>query len=110
MTGIPAHRRVSARPILEALELRSLLSITNPNNGPVIESVQAESVFYGQAWASSSMGSQVDDINGFLGDVTDSTFMDMLNVYGVGRGTFSAGPNRWFTNLPSGPTISDDQI
>ncbi len=111
---MPRRRRrlVWSRPTVEALEPKFLLTNinTNPDGGNVLANVAVESVFYGQAWTSPSLSDQRSYINGFLGYITNSPFMDMLSPYGVGRGTFTAGPAGTLTGLSGATSITDAQI
>ena len=84
---------------------------TNPDDGAVLTNVAVESVYYGQAWSAPSLAAQISSNNGFLGTIVNSTFMDMLTSdYGVGRGTFSAGPILPATSSSSSSTVDDTQI
>ena len=113
MSPRSARRLVLSRPILEILEPRSLLASVNTNpqdDGPVLANVAVESVFYGQTWSSPALSPQMSYLNGFLGIITNSTFMDMLKVYGAGRGTFTAGPTGSLTGFTGTTPIDDTQI
>jgi hypothetical protein len=85
--------------------------------------VQVQSVYYGQAWGSTTPPpvtkpgvapafnaiQDMNELDTFLGMITQSGFMDQLNQYGVGRGSFfdrdvpANGPT-------AGTTISESQI
>jgi hypothetical protein len=47
-------------------------------------------------------------LNGFLSFIPNSGYMDILNEYGVGRGTYSG--SRTLTNVAQGGTVTDAQI
>ena len=83
-----ARRRSSKqriRPALEQLEDRRLLAVTY-HGGPVLAQVEVEPVFYGPYWNSAAGQQQASDLDKFLTFLTNSSYMDMLNEYGVGRG------------------------
>ncbi len=73
------------RPELEALEDRRLLAVTY-HGGPLLRNVQVEPVFYGQYWNSDAGQRQASNLDSFLSFLTNSSYMDMLGEYGVGRG------------------------
>jgi len=70
---------------LEPLEDRRLLAVTF-HGGPLLQNVQVEPVFYGPYWNSAAGQQQASELNNFLGFLTNSSYMDMLREYGVGRG------------------------
>jgi hypothetical protein len=74
-----------ARPKLEQLEDRRLLAVTY-HGGAVLARVEVEPVFYGPYWNSPAGQQQASDLDNFLSFLTNSSFMDMLNEYGIGRG------------------------
>jgi hypothetical protein len=73
------------RPALEQLEDRRLLAVTY-HGGPLLTQVEVEPVFYGPYWNSAAGQQQASDLNTFLRFLTNSSYMDMLNEYGIGRG------------------------
>jgi Domain of unknown function (DUF4214) len=70
---------------LEPLEERRVLAVTY-HGGPLLQSVQVEPVFYGPYWNSALGQQQASDLDNFLSFLTNSSHMDMLNEYNVGRG------------------------
>jgi hypothetical protein len=76
------------RPELEQLEDRRLLSVTY-HGGTVLVQVEVEPVFYGPYWNSPAGQQQAADLDTFLSFLTNSSFMDMLNEYGVGHGVLA---------------------
>src|SRR5262245_35662684 len=88
------ERRI--RPEVESLEDRRLMTIT-PHNGIVMPHVEVQALYYGSDWnTNSGLYNQTGYLEGFLGNVVNSSCMDMLGNagYGVGRGSFNSG---WIT-------------
>jgi hypothetical protein len=97
------------RPALERLEERTVLTVTY-HGGPILAHVGVEVLFLGSNWGSDpSLVSAQGRVVGFLQDMTNGTFMDMLTRagYGVGRGSVL---DSWTdpTLLPG--TVTDQQI
>jgi hypothetical protein len=88
----PADRRNPlSRPGFELLEDRNLMSVVY-GGGPLLQHVQIESVFYGQDWSTNQgLYNNAVGLCRYLNDITQSTFMDLLNEYGCGRGNFEDG-------------------
>jgi hypothetical protein len=83
-----SRRYPSVRPSLEQLEGRLVPSVTR-GTGPVLDHVEVETVFVGDAWQTDpNLAQQAQNINQFFADITNSTYMDMLAEYGIGRGSF----------------------
>ncbi len=83
----PEPRR--ALPQVEGLEERRVMTVT-PHGGSVLPHVEAAPIFYGSRWhLSAQTEADAAYLTGFLQDVTNSPYMDMLaNAgYGVGRGS-----------------------
>jgi streptogramin lyase len=95
------------------------------HNSPLFSHVQVEAVYNGQGWAGSTRlpylqpgqapaGSfqaqqQIQQLNTFFNDITNSAHMDMLSKYGAGRGTFAGSDVD--ANWPAaGSTVTDAQI
>src|SRR5262249_35782483 len=95
------------------------------HNGPLLSHVQVETVYYGQGWVGSTgppslqpgqapaggfqAQQQIQQLNTFFNDITNSAYMTMLNEYGVGRGTFTGSdvdPN----GPATGTTVTEVQI
>jgi hypothetical protein len=104
-----AHRNRLTRPTLEPLEDRKLMSVVY-GGGPLLDHVQIETVFYGQQWHDDpALYQSTGTIDGYFNDITQSSYMDLLNEYGVGRGSFRDG----VINLgdpPRGSVVDDTEI
>jgi hypothetical protein len=102
----PARQPRARRLELERLENLWLLSVSY-HGGPVIGHAEVETVYWGQDWtgttgpvpylqpggsySSFTTGEnqqQIQELDTFFTNITDSPYMDLLNQYGVGRGTF----------------------
>jgi hypothetical protein len=79
------NRQAKCRPELELLEDRRLLAVTY-HGGPLLQNVQVEPVFYGSYWNTDGGQQQSSALEAFLGFLTNSSYMDKLSEYGVGRG------------------------
>ena len=108
------RRRAPICPIaaqVETLESRALLTVTY-NGGALLPHVEAQAVYLGSQWgSSSSLQGQETQIDQYLATIVNSPYMDMLTNagYNVGRGTASAGATDNLTlNTSSG--ITDAQI
>jgi len=78
----------AARPQLEALEERQVPAVTY-HGGALLPHVEAQALYFGDQWAANpTLSSQANYLEGYLGTVVNSSFMDMLSNagYGVGRG------------------------
>jgi hypothetical protein len=96
------------RPVLEQLEERTLLSITY-HGGKVLPHPNVEALYYGQYWNGNAALQQASDLNNYLAYLVNSTYMDMLSEYGVGRGTLV--DNGIVDNgVSPGVTVDDSQI
>jgi hypothetical protein len=76
---------------VEHLEDRRVLSGIDVtyHGGPLLQNVQIESVFYGQAWSTnSSLDQLLSQIDGFLQYFPTSPYMNVLKQYNVGDGSF----------------------
>jgi hypothetical protein len=75
---------------VERLEQRLARSTIIDHGGPVLRHVEVEAVFLGSAWQTDPALSPVKvGLEGFLRDITNSTYMDQLTQagYHVGRGS-----------------------
>jgi hypothetical protein len=82
-------------PAVTSLESRTLLSTVTYHGGPIIPHVQVEALDFG--WAANAVEAQQERyLSTAIGDLVSSGYMDVLNQYGAGRGTFdgttSVGP------------------
>jgi hypothetical protein len=101
----PRNRRL---PTVEELEKRTLLSITY-HGGRVLAHPEVEALYYGQYWNGNAALQQASDLNNYLSSLTNSTYMDMLNEYGIGRGTLV--DNGIIDNgISPGQTVDDTDI
>lgn len=102
----------------EPLEPRAMLSLggVTYQGGPLLNDVQVETVFLGQAWASNPQLVQTaNDLNQFFSFVTNSTYLDVLQEYStpqagqIGRGSWVGSVTIAQDFWPRG-TIDDRQI
>jgi hypothetical protein len=104
-----SQSRVRSRSLaIEQLESRDVPSITF-HGGAVLPHVEAEGVYYGSYWTAGTGAQQGSDLNTYLQYLTNSSYMDMLGEYGVGRGTLVdngiADPS-----IAAGQTVDDSSI
>src|SRR6266404_4482546 len=106
----PSSRRNRlTRPLFEALEDRNLLAVYY-GGGPLLQHVQIETVFYGDQWYyNSALYQSAVNLDGYFNDITQSSYMDLLNEYGVGRGNFEDGVIN-LGNPPRGSVVDDSEI
>jgi hypothetical protein len=105
----PSPRRI--RPTLEALEERQVPTVVY-NGGALLQHVEAQGLYVGDQWsANPTLYSQASHLEGFLGTIVNSSFMDMLSNagYGVGRGSWSRG-QILPASLSNGSTLDDSTI
>jgi hypothetical protein len=105
----PTSRRV--RLALENLEDRQVMSVTYWG-GNVLPNVKVQGLYVGDQWSSNAtLAGQLNYLDGFLNNVVNSRYMDMLNNagYGVGRGSAVGGVIS-FANLPAGSTLEDSTL
>jgi hypothetical protein len=108
-SGVSGTRPSAARLRLETLENREVLSVAY-HGGPLLTNVQVETVFYGQAWYyNPTLYQSTGDLDTVLNDVTQSSYMDMLAEYGVGRGQFQDGVIN-LSDPPRGWVVDDTEI
>jgi hypothetical protein len=112
-----------ARPELERLEGRQMLTVT-PHGGAVLPNVKVQALYLGSDWLDTSpggYGSQKTCLDGFLSNVVNSSYMDMLSRAGYGAGRGSAAPGSVLTTIAYPPwyqprpldkskPVTDDQI
>src|SRR5262249_10674760 len=103
------HRKSVTRPMFELLESRNLMSV-DYRGGPLLQHVQVETVFYGQQWYNNPVLYQSAlKLDEYSSDITQSSYMDLLNEYGVGRGSFQDGVIN-FTDPRRGFVVDDTEI
>jgi hypothetical protein len=81
------------RPQLESLEERRVMTVTF-HGGDVLPNVAVQGVYYGSDWGNNqTLFDQTGALEGYLGNIVNSPYMDMLNNagYGVGRGHADPG-------------------
>jgi Domain of unknown function (DUF4214) len=93
---------------LERLEERCTPAISF-NGGAVVAHVKVEPLYFGTWWTTSDGQAEVTQINGFLSSIVNSSFMDEMSEYGVGRGTFN-GPGIVDAGLLGSVSVSDATI
>jgi hypothetical protein len=82
-----------ARPALESLEGRRVMTVTY-HGGPVLPHVEVQGVYLGSDWLNNSAYyQQTGALDGFLGNIVNSSYTDALTTagYGTGRGSSSRG-------------------
>jgi hypothetical protein len=108
--GRPPSRRLS----LEGLEDR-VTPVVTYHGGPLLANVGVENVFYGSAWSADPTLTPVrEQLNGFAGAITNSTYLDQLREYSepghlIGRGQF-LGAAVDPVSLSPGQFVSDGDI
>jgi hypothetical protein len=107
-SGRPSPRTQRVRPCLEHLEDRLTPTVT-PHGGALLPNVNVQGVYYGADWDSYPYDFFAVYLDQFLGNIVQSSYMDMLSNagYGVGRG--SATPGVVVSAYP-GLFLSDSQI
>jgi hypothetical protein len=96
--------------LVESLEDRCVPTV-NYYGGALLTNVEAQAVYYGNAWDSGTYASQKTTLDSFLSYIVNSPYTQALTNagYGVDSGTASAGvvdP----ANLAAGTTLQDSQI
>jgi hypothetical protein len=105
----PQQRR--ARPALEGLEDRQLLTVTY-HGGAVLGNVEVQALYLGSDWANDPNASpQISYLENYLSTIVDSSYMDMLTTagYNVGRGSYDPGVVG-NTQLDSSQYLTNDAI
>ena len=75
--------------------------------GPLLQHVQIETVFYGDPWYhNATLYQSAVNLDGYFNDITQSSYMGLLNEYGVGQGRFADGVIN--LNNPARRTVVDD--
>jgi hypothetical protein len=107
-TLTPARRRDFSRLNLEPLESRQVLSVSY-HGGPLLQSVQVESVYYGQAWTTDpTLQQTIAQTDTFFQYLVTSPYMAALGQYNVAAG--SVLNDDIVNQNPAGQTISNTQI
>jgi hypothetical protein len=90
-SGSPARKHRKTHLQVEALEERQLMAVTF-HGGAVLKNVAVQGLYYGANWAG-SLSQDRAKLDGFLKDIVQSSYMDMLTGagYNVGRGGFTPG-------------------
>lgn len=74
------------------------------NGGPVIQSPEVYTSFWGATWSDAAHTQRVQRLNQFIQDLLNSEFMNILSQYGVGAGAGQAGrfvKSVFFANVPA---------
>src|SRR5439155_14842908 len=102
-TNAPGH-------LSRQLPSASALPEVTYHGGPLLQHVQVESVYAGQAWTTDAgLQQQMQQLDGFLNYFVDSPYALALKQYGVSSGTF-LGHDVVGRNSSAGQTIDDSQI
>jgi hypothetical protein len=89
--------------------LGSLVPNVTYHGGPLLQNVQIQSVYDGTAWTSDpNLQQQVQQTDGFLKYFVGSPYMDLLQQYNVGHGSFTG--HDLVAQDPTGQTLDDSQI
>ena len=102
------------RPYFESLEDRLVLSVAY-HGGHLLANAGIESLFYGSDWYyNPALYQQTGQLDGFLGTITGSTYLDQLKEYSepgqiIGRGRFLDGVIS-LNSLRSGQFVQDQDI
>jgi hypothetical protein len=94
--------------VVEQLEERQLLAVTY-HGGALLPHVGVEAAFIGRYWDGQTGSQQASDLNNFLAYITDSSYMDMLGEYNVGRGSL-VDNGIINDDVADRPTIDDSTI
>jgi hypothetical protein len=89
----PRQPARSIRPTLEVLEDRLVPTVT-AHYGVVLPHVEVQALYLGSDWVNNpTLYAQTGSLEGYLGYLVNSPYMDMLTNagYGVGRGSATAG-------------------
>jgi len=108
--GGRARRAPSVRPALEQLERREVPAVLGVSfhGGPVLAHVEVDTVFLGQAWSTTpGLPQEAGAINQYLSYLSGSSYMTMLEQYGVDGGYRTGSTTAPFT---LGGVIDDSGI
>jgi hypothetical protein len=95
--------------MLEALEDRVTPTAVTPHGGPIMNHVEVENIFYGQAWNTPANQQLAAQINQFTAYLVQSPYMDMLNQYtgnGLLFGNNYAGRGSLYGSVVYEPAVS----
>lgn len=99
--------RATVRPQLEQLEDRRVPAVTY-HGGPLLSHVAIEPLFIGSYWNTSAGAQQASQLDAYLSFLSNSSYMDMLNEYNVGRGGLL--DNGFVDTSASGAVLADTTI
>jgi hypothetical protein len=103
------QRNPLTRPAFELLEARNLMSVQY-GGGPLLQHVQIETVFYGRDWYNNqALYQNAVQLDNYFKDITHSSYMNLLNEYGVGKGNFQDGVIN-LSNPTRGYVVDDTEI
>src|SRR5690349_20241904 len=104
----------TARPTFEALEDRRVPTGVGLLPGySLLNHAQVSAVYYGPGWDTAAQKARISQLDAFLANITDSSYMDMLGEYGVGRGSFSGHvttSDKWSTTWTLLPDLNTHQV
>jgi len=101
---------LESRQLLSGGSVGGAIANVTYHGGPLLQNVQIQSVFYGQAWSTnSSLQQQIQQTDTFLQYFVTSPYVDVLKQYNVSGGTF-IGSDVVAQNPSGGQTIDDSQI
>lgn len=91
-TRLSDRRKTGKSLRLETLESRDLMAVTY-HGGALLSAVEAQPVYMGADWNSSTLATQKTALDSFASYLVQSSYMDMLSQagYRVGRGSATAG-------------------
>jgi hypothetical protein len=100
-----------ARLRIECLEAREVPAVVTSHGGPALTNVQAQALYLGSDWLNSTYNPQAHRLDSFLGNIVNSSYMDMLHNagYGVGRGSANSGAY-WSANIDKTQYVQDSTI
>jgi hypothetical protein len=79
------------------------------HGGAVLPSVEAVPVFYGRDWSGAANQQEGSDLTTYLQYLVSGPYMNLLNEYGVGRGT-ETGTGATDSGIAAGQVVDDSQI
>jgi hypothetical protein len=121
-----SHHRQAKAPLrtrlqLECLEDRRLMSFTPPAPGAVLlPHVEVQALYYGSGWntgLTTTLGmprgqtqTQTSYLNGFLNNITHSSYMNMLTNAGYGVGYGGRSWPGYIDTIPSWSVVTDSML
>jgi hypothetical protein len=89
---VKTHTKQASRPAVELLEDRSVPTVAY-FGGAVLPHVEAQAIFCGSDWTNATYKPQAAYLDKYLGNIVNSSYMDMLQNegYGAARGSSTTG-------------------